>query len=74
MNKTSALRPLGALAASTLLLLTVVMAASAQEVPLQPVAATVSPAVGCQSRLPDNPTTGLNLGPLFQLAVKHGAR
>lgn len=67
MNETSAPRTLGALAASTLLLLTVVMAASAQEAGQQPEA--VGAVFACQSRLPDNPATGRNLGPLFQLAV-----
>lgn len=65
MNKISALHPLTALAASSLLLGTVVMAASAQEARQQTGAGTVVAASGCESRLSDNPATGINLGPMF---------
>lgn len=68
MNKTSTLRPLTALAASALLLGTGVLAASAHEARQQTVAGTVS-AASCSSPLPDNPATGINLGPTFQHAV-----
>lgn len=68
MNKRSASRPLTALAASTLLLGTVVMTATAQEDPQQTGADTVVTASGCGSRLPDNPATGTNLGLRFYLA------
>ncbi len=65
MNTSLALRPLAALAASSLLLGTVVIEASADEAHEQ----TVAGAAGCESPLPDNPKTGPNLGPLFQRAV-----
>ena len=68
MNKTSALRPLAALAASSLLLCTVVIAASADETHEQTVAGAVG-AASCKPLLPDHPDTGINLGPLFQRAV-----
>ncbi|MGI8948632.1 MAG: hypothetical protein ACR2FV_11800 [Ornithinimicrobium sp.] len=68
MNKTSALRPLVALAASSLLLGTVVLADSAGEARQQTVAGAVGTAVFCGSPLPDNPKTGINRGPLFRHA------
>ncbi len=68
MNKTSALRPLAALATSSLLLCTVVLAASADETREQTVAGAVG-AASCKPLLPDHPATGINLGPLFQRAV-----
>ncbi len=67
MNKNVSLRPLAALAASSLLLCTVV-SASADEAPEQSVDSAAS-ATGCDSPLPDNPKTGPNLGPLFHRAV-----
>ncbi len=67
MNKTMTLRPLAALAASSLLLCAVV-SASADEAPEQSVGSAVG-AAGCESRLPDNPKTGPNLGPMFHRAV-----
>ncbi len=68
MNTSLTLRPLAAFAASSLLLCTVVIAASADEAPEQTVASTVG-AAGCEWPLPDNPKTGPNLGPMFQRAV-----
>lgn len=68
MNKSMTLRPLAAFAASSLLLCTVVIAASADEAHEQTVAGAAG-AAGCESPLPDNPKTGPNLGPLFQRAV-----
>lgn len=68
MNMTSALRPLTALAVTSLLLGTVVMTASARETPPGNVADTVV-AGSCEWRPPDNPAMGPNWGPLFQRAV-----
>lgn len=68
MNKTLTRRPVAALAASFLLLYTVVMTAFTDETPEQ----TVDSAAGafdCESPLPDNPKTGPNLGPMFYRAV-----
>ncbi|MGB3828752.1 MAG: hypothetical protein WA962_08230 [Ornithinimicrobium sp.] len=69
MNRTSATRPLAALAASFLLLCTAVMVSSAGEAAPQSAAAAVGTAVGCGSPQPDNPAKGVNLGPLLYRAV-----
>ncbi len=68
MNKTSALRPVAALATSSLLLYTAVMTGSANESRQQTVAGAVGAATSCESPLPNTPTTGINLGPLFKRA------
>lgn len=68
MNRTSAFHPLAALAATLLLLVAVVMTASAQQIPLGHVEGTVV-AASCQSPAPDNPSMGSDLGPMFQRAV-----
>lgn len=69
MSTSSALRPLVALAAGSLVLCAVVIADSANGADQQSVASAVGPTFGCGSPLPDNPATGSNLGPLFQRAV-----
>ncbi len=68
MNKTMTRRPVAALAASSLLLCTVVMTASADEAPEQTIESAAG-ASGCEAPLPDNPKTGPNLGPMFHRAV-----
>lgn len=69
MNQTSALHPLVALAAGSLVLGTVVLAGSAGEASQQTGASAVGAPVSCGSPLPDNPKTGVNLGPQFWHAV-----
>lgn len=68
MNETLTRRPVAALAASSLLLFTVVMTASADGAPERTVDSAAG-ASGCESPLPDNPKTGPNLGPMFHRAV-----
>lgn len=69
MKTTTTLRPLIAIAASSLLACTVVMSASAQEAPEEVAAQTVTAPPGCEA--PETPrlAPGINLGPLFQRAV-----
>jgi hypothetical protein len=64
MSTTSAVRPLAVLAASSLLLGTVVMTASALDLPQRSGAGTVVAAVGCQAPA-DSQVTGRSWGPLF---------
>lgn len=69
MNTTTALRPLAALAASSLLLCTVVIAESANGADGQTRTSSVGPTLGCESGPTNDPASGINLGPLFQRAV-----
>lgn len=69
MNRNSLPRTLAALTASSFLLCTVVMTASAQGTPQRSVDSTAVAASSCEPPPTDNPATGRNWGPLFQLAV-----
>lgn len=69
MKKTSILRPLAALAVSSLLLSTVVLTAAADEDDQQPVEGPVVTTSVSTPQLPKYPTTARYLGLLFQRAV-----